>query len=314
MKKLLALAASLTLCAAMLCLPAAAEDAAAPDSAERPSTMEVYGTIADYQDGTFTLESSDPNQMEMVIHLPDGTPIVDAASGLPLSQTDLRNGDTVYTWVGPAMTMSLPPQTSASVVVANVPADAAAPQYYEIAASSGITGTAPNRSVTLTAAGGKTFTVTDSATIVPFETKNRVMLDDLIPGTNVLVWSDNNAVSKVVVFPYAYRGYLRMTADGLTLNGEALAKSWRMVSDEIPYLPLRAVAEAAGYTVVWDANLGAVVSDQDTVLFSVHPDSRVLRTADDAESELNAPCLIADGTTYLLATELADLLHLYLAS
>ena len=75
-----------------------------------------------------------------------------------------------------------------------------------------------------------------------------------------------------------------------------------------------AVAEAAGYTVAWDANRGAVVSDSaNQAVFSIRPDSRTLYTADGSASELEAPCLISNGTSYLLATELADLLNLYIA-
>ena len=317
MKKLLALLTFAALCAAVLCLPALAAEPEQPAESQsladsRPYAASVWGKVSDYQDSSFTLQNPYPAQMELIVHLAASTPVVDAVSSLPLSQTDIHNGDTVYAWVSPAMTMSLPPQSSAVVVVTNVPADAAAPQYYEISAASAITGTGSNRSVTLTAAGGATVTVTGAASIVPFETKNRVMLEDLLPGTSILVWTDNNAVSKVVVFPYAYRGYLQMRSTGLSVNGEALAKSARVV-DGVPYLPIRAVAEAAGYTVTWDANRGAVVSDGTQTVYSIRPDSRTLYTADGSASELEAPCLISNGTTYLLATELASLLNLYIA-
>ena len=45
----------------------------------------------------------------------------------------IKDGDTIYAWVGPAMTMSLPPQVTAQMIVANIPADYGVPQYYEIA-------------------------------------------------------------------------------------------------------------------------------------------------------------------------------------
>lgn len=41
--------------------------------------------------------------------------------------SDLKDGETVYAWVGPVMTLSLPPQATAILILANIPADYGVP-------------------------------------------------------------------------------------------------------------------------------------------------------------------------------------------
>lgn len=48
--------------------------------------------------------------------------------------SELKDGETVYAWMGPVMTLSLPPQATAILILANIPADYGVPQYYEISA------------------------------------------------------------------------------------------------------------------------------------------------------------------------------------
>lgn len=86
--------------------------------------VRVQGTVTRLENGAILLKNSDENApyREVILHLSKATRVVDAASGLPLDR-ELRDGQIVYAWVGPAMTLSLPPQTTAEVVVANIPAD-----------------------------------------------------------------------------------------------------------------------------------------------------------------------------------------------
>ena len=76
------------------------------------------------------------------------------------------------------------------------------------------------------------------------------------------------------------------------------------------YLPLRAVAEAAGYEVSWVSGKGAVVSESGTELFSVQSDSDTAQTP-DGERGLLGGCVVDKGTTYLPAADLAQLLQIY---
>lgn len=87
----------------------------------------VRGTVTRLENGAILLRNSNENApfRKVILHLSKTTRVVDAASGLPLDR-ELRDGETVCAWVGPAMTLSLPPQATAEVVEANLPTDGAA--------------------------------------------------------------------------------------------------------------------------------------------------------------------------------------------
>ena len=61
------------------------------------------------------------------------------------------------------------------------------------------------------------------------------------------------------MFPYQYKGYVNCFEVGtVTLNGAALAQKAKVTSEGETLLPVRAVAEALGMNVRWDAAKGAV--------------------------------------------------------
>lgn len=302
---------SLALCAAMFCaLPAAAKSplliATRDPQPARLGVVRVWGAATRLESGSLRLENSnesDPNH-EIIVHISGETIVLDAVTGDPMNPDSIRDGDSVYAWVGPAMTLSLPPQSTARIVVANIPADFGAPQYYEVATSE-ITA----EQATLTTLDGTTLTVPASAKLTPFLTRNIVTLHSLMPGARILVWRDmGGTVSKVMVFAYAYRGFVSWE-DGISVSGQKLDAAVRDVQGQI-YLPVRAVAEAAGYQVRWDAELGAVVEYAGEVVFSTRPDTDTAKTP-DGDRGLTAPCRIADGVTYFPARDLADLLDLF---
>lgn len=85
--------------------------------------VRVRGVVTRLENGTILLKNSDENAPynKMILHLTKTTHVVDGVSGLPLDR-ELRDGETVCAWVGPAMTLSLPPQATAEAVEANIPA------------------------------------------------------------------------------------------------------------------------------------------------------------------------------------------------
>ena len=85
--------------------------------------VRVRRAITRLENGAILLKSSDENgpYHEMILHLTSTTPVVDAVSSLPLDR-ELRDGEMVCAWVGPVMTLSLPPHAAAEVVEANIPA------------------------------------------------------------------------------------------------------------------------------------------------------------------------------------------------
>ena len=155
------------------------------------------------------------------------------------------------------------------------------------------------------------------ATVKPYLTRNRVTYQDLLPGTRVLVWADDEGqTSKVIVFPYEYKGSISLDGYGrLYVNSVVAAEPSalrRPYGDERLYVPIRAVAEAAGYSVSWDKEFGVTVKDGGEIVFQICPDTDLAHgpAAADRQS-LSGPCLIANGITYLEAGDLAHLLGMF---
>ena len=143
-KKLLAsaLAAALTLSLAVPALAAepvgadAAAEAPAYELVQRGETFptRVWGAAVELGDMSLTLENSnesDPYQ-KVVVNVEEDTLILDAVTGEAKTFDDLRTGETVYAWVGPDMTKSLPPISTGRVILCGLPADYAAPTYAEV--------------------------------------------------------------------------------------------------------------------------------------------------------------------------------------
>ena len=326
MKKLLSLFLALVMGTALVCMSAAAEPQAISSAEEAPENsaerarltpVRVWGTVTWLESGGIFLENSDETDAyhEIILHGEDIL-CLDAVTGLPMDIASIKDGDTIYAYVGPAMTMSLPPQATAQLILANIPADFAVPESVQIAsvapqAVTAIYPPAPLTQVTFTTTAGQEITITDEAQLTPYLTKQMVTLEQLQPGSRLLVWKGaDGAVTKAMMFAYEYQGYAAWETSGeVTVNGLPLAVAGKTVEGQM-LLPLRAVAEAAGYTVTWDNAKGAVVSDGADVVFSVLPGTKEAQTAGGAQS-LSAACWKEAGVTYLAAADLMQLLNLF---
>ena len=334
MKKRILQCLSLRLCAALLAVPAAAaetsDEAAAP---VRPGPVQVWGTLTWLDDGGLYVENSSGDEtLDKVILHGESIICLDAVTGDPMDIQDLEDGDTIYAWVGPAMTLSMPPHATAILILGNIPADYAVPQFYEIVSVTpqAMAAIYPTPALTwteVTATDGTTLKITDEAALTPYLTKNIVRLEDLIPGTRILVWSDSQGQpEKVLVFPYEYRGYVTVAEDGtVSTNGTAAAQKAKTTDDGDTLLPVRAVAEALGMKVRWDAQLGAVVSYGDDMekpegvtgetLMTAMPGGEIsVVNSDGSTSALYGTCLKENGVTYISQTALLQALDLYLAA
>ena len=325
MKKLLSVLLTLAALSAALCVTAAAaETAPAAEEPEKlPPFVQVWGKVSPWEGEGIYLKNDDKDSHlnEVVIH-PGDAPAVDGATGLPLDLEKVKEGDTLYVWTGPAMALSLPPQMSALVIVGNVPAGAAAPEFCEIAqrAVSPAPGDKGNPTFALT--GGETLEVTDKTVYTPWLTRQMVRMEDPNPGDRALVWKDKNgAAEKVQLLPGVYQGYVSTFATmhdvRIAVNGGFDAERDQGVpqfsgqrTDKGVMAPIRGVAEAAGYEVRWDKALGVVVSRDGETVFSVQPGAETVQTP-EGEGYLSAPCLKEGGTTYLPLEDLCHWLNLY---
>lgn len=320
-KKMIARILPLALCAAMVCaLPSfAAETGSTAEAPAYLAPVRVWGRVTKLENGGLLVQNDNENDpyRETVLYLSDTTPVVDAVTGLPLDR-ELREGETIYAWVGPAVTLSLPPQAAAEVVVANIPEDFGAPQYYQIVkvrpqVAAAIYPPQPVTRVDLVTTGGRELTITEEAVLFPYLTKQMVFLSSLVPGSNILVWTDDEGViTKVMLFAYAYQGYVAWEPTGeVSVNDRRLPVTGKVMEGEV-LLPIRAVAEAAGYDVQWVQGQGAVVTKPgaEAPVFSALPGRDTAQTP-DGDWGLSDACYFENGTTYLPAGDLAALLDLF---
>ena len=310
------------LCAAMLCVPALAAVSATGAGAyvPNPQYTVISGTVAHQKDGGLLMSTSTGEPTEDYILWTEGVAILDAVSGEPVDAKSIKDGSTVYAWLGAqtAMTMSLPPQVTPELLLVNIPADYKVPQYDVIVRADGLTSVEGKRSgMSVTLSDGTVYQVWEDAQVKPYLTRNRVTYQDLLPGTRVLVWTDDKGqASKVIVFPYEYKGSISLDGYGrLYVNSGAVAEPStlrRPYGDERLYVPIRAMAEAAGYSVSWDEEFGVTVKDGGEMVFQICPDTDLAHgpAAADRQS-LSGPCLIANGVTYLEAGDLAHLLGMF---
>lgn len=310
------------LCAAVLCVPALAAASATGAGAYVPDPQYtvIWGTVAHQKDGGLLMSTSTGEPTEDYILWTEGVMILDAVSGEPVDAKSIKDGSTVYAWLGAqtAMTMSLPPQVTPELLLVNVPADYKVPQYDVIVCATVIMAGIPHYSgMDITLSDGTAYQVWEDAQITPYLTRNRVTYQDLLPGTRVLMWADDSGKgSRVLVFPYAYKGGISLYNDGyLCVNGRptvlpsALRRPYK---DERLYVPIRAVAETAGYSVSWDKEFGVTVKDGGEIVFQICPDTDLAHGPATADRQsLSGPCLIANGVTYLEAGDLAHLLGMF---
>ena len=169
--------------------------------AQVPGAVKIYGPVKHNEDGTLSIDNQSglSTSGEIVLNVAkDMTYILDAVTGNPVQLEDIKDGDTVYAYIGPAMTMSLPPMTNATLIFANAPADFQVPDYVEV--KSVVTDAKTSQSI-LTAADGTEYTLSADCNIFPYLTRNIVTLDDLSEGRSVVVWSgDENTATKIMVF------------------------------------------------------------------------------------------------------------------
>ena len=333
-KKLLAsaLAAALTLSLAVPALAAepvgadAAAEAPAYELVQRGETFptRVWGAAVELGDMSLTLENSNDNDpyQKIVVNVEEDTLILDAVTGEAKTFDDLRTGETVYAWVGPDMTKSLPPISTGRVILCGLPADYAAPTYAEV------------ESVTETESGADVCLNNDVVLHLNADTgylaapgweKETVSAADIVPGTRVLAWYSVVTLSlpaqaspeKVMVFPSDYAGWV--AADGLTVtvNGQALAlegAAAAKVENGHLMVPVRALAEALGCEVAWEPYTNQVTVTRDGVEcyhFTIGGDQAV---KGDVTVGLVAPANAVDGVTFLALDDLIVLHGLKLSA
>lgn len=196
-KKSLKMLLSCIVCSAVLTAAGAADSHAKEIPVSEP--LFVYGTIHK-DDGRFTLKNvhGDTAFDEVVLNVSEETKILDAVNGLPVAMEDIREGEGVYAYISHAMTLSLPPQSYASMIICQVPADFAAPIYETVESlTQNSDGTA-----LLSTVRGNQYQIDGNTSFLPYLTRNIVTMQDLTIGRTCLVWKSGytDTAGKIVIF------------------------------------------------------------------------------------------------------------------
>ena len=220
------------------------------------------------------------------------------------------------------MTDSLPPISTARVILCSIPADFGAPNYAEVET---VTQTEDgvdvymNNDVVLHLTGDTEYLV------APGWEKETVSAADIVPGTRLLSWYSVTTMSlpaqaspsKVMVFPSDYDGWVSTNGLEVTINGETLAlegTSAAKVENGRLMVPVRAVAEALGCEVAWEpyTNQVSVTSDGvELYHFAIGADQAV---KGDVTVGLVASAEAVDGVTFMALDDLIVLHSLKLST
>lgn len=162
--------------------------------------IQIWGPVLSVDEDSIRIDNQSGVSFEgeMVLHISDETTkVLDAVGGLPISLEDIKEGEVIYAYIGQAMTMSLPPQTTAEMIIGNIPADYKVPEFVTVQSMTWNEDT----SWTLVAANGTTYHIPGDTPIVPYLTRQMVTLESVTEGREVLIWSDaENNGQKLVLF------------------------------------------------------------------------------------------------------------------
>ena len=141
-------------------------------------------------------QSENSAQGDMILMVDENSTFILDPDGMPVDLADVKEGK-FEAYLGPAMTMSLPPQAFPYVVIVNIPEDAVVPQYLVAAGAA----EEKDGKIILTATDGTEYEISADAQVVPYLTKNIVKLTDVVEGSECMVWQNaDGVVEKVMVF------------------------------------------------------------------------------------------------------------------
>lgn len=156
-----------------------------------------FGTVTEETEDSILLNT--PTQGDIVLHISDTTKILDAVEGMPITLDSIEVGDSIYAYTSPVMTLSLPPQTHAIMILADIPADFKVPALERVET---LVKESEGNYVVETVSGEE-YTINPETVMLPFLTRNMVFPESLQKGTQFLVWTtatQPDTAYKIMVF------------------------------------------------------------------------------------------------------------------
>ncbi len=292
----------------------------APDTAPKTEAMpEViaerdlfYGKIAEILkegDKVTGLLMESEKDGEYIFHIGERTLFLNSGEGTMTGLESLKVGDSVYVYHSPAMTMSLPPQSAAEAIVTNVPADARAAMLHTVER------VAKNEdgSVVVTTDGGQLqVTIAKDAVYGDYMGRQIMGADDLRIGTRFFTWYQavqESLPAKVGVNKLTVAPANDLTDLGVSIDEKVLENVTAKMENGTLMIPAGAVAKEFGLKASYQKlEKGEQVTlkgaDQELVM-DVGSDS--FKMKEDAVTSYGAAVVITEGTTWMPAQALADL-------
>lgn len=277
---------------------------------------ELLGTLVIAEDGLYIKDTAEIAEVQL--NYDENTIYVDAL-GYKTTKEALTDGANIKVIASNAMTMSIPPQSYAYVIMEANEAGGF-PIYVEVAEVS----VDENGNKVATSKDGNYEIVFGSETeIAPFATRNIVTAEDIKADSRLLVSATMMTMSipavvpaeKIVLLPEitVVEETEETLPETVILNGkefstEELAKDV-FEQDGIYFLPVRAICEAAGLEVKWDNELRAVSVGTIPMGVTFNIGVNAYTKARMAHQTLSAAPVIVEGRTFVPADFFTEILE-----
>lgn len=148
-------------------------------------SIRVYGQVKEISENKIYIENDMQNSMigSVRLNITEQTLILDAVNAEVRTIEDIEDGETLYAYVSPAMTRSLPPMSNAELIFCDIPIDFAAPEYAEIVkVSTGEERTSleTNRDII--------YHIGEEIEIIDFTTGEKTDVSSIKEGSKVIAW------------------------------------------------------------------------------------------------------------------------------
>lgn len=299
-----------------------------PQEKPQQQNSVVWGTVETIDGNTLHVKnSSDSPLNDVIIHMADNAPVIDAVTGAAVELSSVKVGQTVYVTVAPAVAMSMPPQATGLALITKIPADFRVPSYITIdrvipSDEEGVL------AEVLSADGLLQAKITKDTIISRYVKPGDVSIlsiptvDELKPGSGLFVWYDGSTKSipaqttltQCVIVPSSYDGYVDISETALTYNGAAVTlsdsqKSMQNAAGET-LVALRPVAEAAGWKLTWTAKNQPITLTKGEQTVTVTLGSADIQVGSETIS-MRQSARIQNATTFVDAGFLTQALNLY---
>lgn len=208
-----------------------------------PQVLTTVGAVAAI-DGRRVTVRGEGHFQEVVLTVDDSAYVVNGQDGADADFDSLRVGDKVAAYYGPRLTRSIPPQGAATALVLGEREGAA--MYMQV------------EEVTALPGGGVRVLCSNRDRLVTILPEVFPQIDRIHKGTELLTWYDvmtmslpGQATAKKVRLLTPKQEITLHEGNGYASIGQKQVPIHQ--EKETVYLPLRAVAEAAGYDVKWTA-------------------------------------------------------------